>query len=113
MMLMIFSITTSNALSRDLIDLKNALLTPPPQDKRFKLVSGDWILSNGYREKEIKNKLFSCKERLIACDKYKEMALDVRPEVKTYLFKNPSWVVAGMAVTFTVGFSLGAILFSR
>ena len=110
---MIFWMITLNIFGTELNDLKIALSNPAPVDKRFKLISGNWILSNGFREREIKNKLFSCKTRLIACDKYKALAKDFKPEIKTYLLKNQSWTIAGMAISFSAGLAVGLILIKK
>ena len=102
-----------NSFGAELKDLQIALESPAPTMERFKLVSGEWVLHNGFREREIKTKLFSCKTRLTACDKYKELARDFKPEVKTYLFKNQTLVIAGFAVSFSIGLSLGVFLLGR
>lgn len=104
---------TLSVSGAELSDLKSALDNPAPTDKRFKLISGDWILSNGFREREIKVKLYSCKARIIACDKYRALAKDFQPEVKTYLLKNQSWTIAGMAVSFSAGLAIGLILVTK
>jgi hypothetical protein len=100
----------SNAFGASIEELKLALDGLPPTDGRYKLISGDWVLHNAFREKQIKDELFSCKEKVGECEIYKRMAFDVRPEVKTYLVENPSVMIGGMAATFSIGLIFGFMI---
>ena len=119
------------ATAASLIDLKNALDTKPPGDRRQKLIydypdGNGWICHNSFRERQIKDKLFLCKEQKKfttiqveaftayksacrsfreSCDKYRNLALDVKPEV--VLLKDPAWLIGGVTITFGLGFLLG------
>ena len=92
--------------------MRDALSSPPPKDSRFKLIysyddNNAWILHNAFREKEIKNKLFACKQLKTENIELKKLALDVKPEVKNVLFENNAWVIGGFAISLSVGLVLG------
>lgn len=108
-------LTINTSFGQSITILKNALDMEPPLDSRFKLIhsysnNNAWILHNAYREKEIKNKLFSCKTLRIKNAELKKLALDIKPEVKTYLFKNPTLIIGGFAIALSVGIALGVIV---
>lgn len=124
----------SNSIAASIDDLKHALDAAPPIDKRLKFVhdypdGNGWVLHNSFRERQIKSKLYGCKEEnklcivqreayeqyksacasfQVSCDKYRKMALDVKPEI--VLFDNPAWMIGGFAISLGVGFVLGVIV---
>lgn len=132
-MLTIYSIASSTNAST-INDLKDALDSRPPMDARYKLVydypdGNGWVLHNSFRERQIKTKLYACKEAdgLCAiqqeaykqyknactsfqksCDEYRKLALDIKPEV--VLFKNPKWIIGGVVLSLGIGVIAGIMI---